>query len=129
MRIPRLSRLALVAFIVLGAATAVAQQLLADFSGGWNVQVDGPQGPMSTTLTLTQTADSVTGKFESEVGSGQVRGSVKGDSLRVVFALDVGGQAVDVEGNGALKDPEHMDGKFVVSGMGEFPFTATRQPK
>jgi len=128
--IPRhIARLASAAVLLLSAGTAAAQVLLADFSGGWNVTVEGPQGPMASTLTLTQTGDSVAGKFESEVGSAPVRGSVNGDSLRIVFSLDVGGQALDLEGTGALKDAERMDGKIIAAGMGEFPFSATRQPK
>jgi hypothetical protein len=129
MSLRRFARIATAVALVVASSSAAAQLLLADFSGGWNVLVEGPQGPMSSTLTLAQTGDSVSGKFESEVGSATVRGSVTGDSLHIVFALDVGGQALDLEGKGALKDTERMDGKIIAAGMGEFPFSATRQPK
>ncbi len=129
MNLRRIARLAATAALLLSAGTAAAQVLLADFSGGWNVVVEGPQGPMSSTLTLSQTGDSVAGKFESEVGSASVKGSVKGDSLRIAFQLDAGGQMLDLEGVGALKEGERLEGKIIAAGMGEFPFAATRQPK
>lgn len=129
MNLRRIARLATTAALLLSAGTAAAQVLLADFSGGWNVVVEGPQGPMSSTLTLSQTGDSVAGKFESEVGSASVKGSVKGDSLRIAFQLDAGGQMLDLEGVGALKEGERLEGKIIAAGMGEFPFAATRQPK
>lgn len=124
-----LARLAVGAALLLSAGTAAAQLLFADFSGGWNVVVEGPQGPMSSTLTLTQTGDSVAGKFDSEIGSAPVKGSVRGDSLYIAFSLDAGGQMLDLEGVGALKEGERLEGKIIAAGMGEFPFTATRQPK
>jgi hypothetical protein len=132
MRAPRLTRFAslatLVAF-VLAAGTVAAQALRADFSGSWKVMVEGPEGPLPSTLTLAQTADSVAGKFESQVGSADVRGAVKGDSLSLAFVLDVNGQMIDLQGSGALKEPHRMDGKITAVGMGEFPFSATREPR
>ncbi len=123
----RLSRIAVAAVLSLSAVTATAQLLLADFGGGWDVMVQGPQGPMSSTLKLTQKGDSVTGKFDSEVGSAEVKGMAKGDTLFMRFSLDAGGQMIDLEGSGALKDKDNMEGKIIAAGMGEFPFAATRQ--
>lgn len=127
MRIRRLSLAAVAIALVGSSVAATAQRLLADFSGGWDVLVQGPQGPMSSTLTLTQKKDSVSGKFESDVGNAEVRGSVKGDSLEIVFAIDAGGQMISLTGLGALKDKDNMEGKIVADGMGEFPFAASRQ--
>ena len=125
----RLSALALAAALAGGSLTAAAQRVLADFSGVWDVVVQGPQGPMASSLNLSQTGDSVSGKFESEVGAAQVKGGVKGDSLEILFALDVGGQVLNLQGLGALKEKDKIEGKIVAEGMGEFPFTATRQSK
>jgi hypothetical protein len=132
MRAPRLARFATVATLVafaLAAGTVAAQALRADFSGSWKVMVEGPEGPLPSTLTLAQTADSVSGKFESQVGSADVRGAVRGDSLSLAIALDVNGQMIDLQGSGALKEAHRMDGKMIAVGMGEFPFSATREPK
>ncbi len=129
MNIRRIASLSVVAALVIGAATATAQRMLADFSGTWNVTVDGPQGPMNSQLTLKQTADTVAGQFESEIGTAPVSGMVKDDSIKFSFGLDMGGQQLSIQGTGALKDKDNLAGQIEVIGMGAaFPFAATRKP-
>ena len=123
----RIARLSVVAALFLGAATATAQHLLADFGGVWNVTVEGPQGAMNSVLTLKQTADTVAGEFESELGKAPVSGMVKGDSIKFSFGIDMGGQQLSIQGIGALKDKNSMAGTVESAGMGGFPFTATKK--
>ncbi len=123
----RIARLSVVAALFLGAATATAQHLLADFGGVWNVTVEGPQGAMNSVLTLKQTADTVAGEFESELGKAPVSGMVKGDSIKFSFGIDMGGQQLSIQGIGALKDKNSMAGTVEAAGMGGFPFTATKK--
>lgn len=120
----RLSAIVLTAAI---AASTMAAAALADFSGAWDVVVDGPQGAMASSLTLEQKSDSISGMFESEVGSAKVAGFAKGDSLFLAFAIDAGGQMINLTGIAALKDKTNLDGKIVAEGMGEFPFRAKRK--
>ena len=129
MHIRRIASLTVVAALMIGAATATAQRILADFSGVWNVTIDGPQGPMNSQLTLKQTADTVAGEFESELGKAPVSGMVKGDSIKFSFGIDMGGQQLSIQGTGALKDKDNMAGSVEAVGMGAaFPFAATRKP-
>ena len=129
MHIRRIASLSLVAAFVIGAATATAQRILADFSGTWNVTVEGPQGPMNSQLTIKQNADTVAGEFSSEIGKAPVSGMVKGDSIKFSFGLDMGGQQLSIQGTGALKDKDNLAGMIEVIGMGaSFPFAAKRQP-
>ncbi len=79
-------------------------------------------------MTITQKADSVTGTLESQLGTAPMVGVVKGDSLKFAFQLDMGGQALVINGAGILKDKDNMTGALDVSGMGVMPFTAVRQP-
>lgn len=123
----RIARLTVVAALFVSAATAGAQRLFADFSGAWNVTVQGPQGPMNSLLTLKQTGDTVSGDFESELGKAAVNGLVKGDTMRFVFALDMQGQAINIQATGILKDKDNVAGNLEVVGMGGFPFTATKK--
>ena len=123
----RIARLSVVAALFLGAATATAQRMLADFGGVWNVTVEGPQGPMNSQLTLKQTADTVSGEFESELGKAPVSGMVKGDSIKFSFGLDMGGQQISIQATGALKDKDNLAGSLEVAGMGGFPFTAVKK--
>lgn len=110
-----------------GILSLTAARLLADFGGTWDVTVDGPQGPVNSVMTLAQKGDSISGKFESEVGSGQVVGVVRGDTLDIGFGLSIEGQALTISGLATLKEKDRLEGKMVVSGMGEFPFAGTRQ--
>ena len=48
MHIRRIASLSVIAALVVGAATATAQRILADFAGTWNVTIEGPQGPMNS---------------------------------------------------------------------------------
>jgi len=129
MHIRRIASLSVIAALVVGAATATAQRMLADFSGTWNVTVEGPQGPMNSQLTLKQTADTIAGEFSSEIGKAPVSGMVKGDSIKFSFGLDMQGQQLSIQGTGALKDKDNLGGMLEVIGMGaSFPFAATRKP-
>lgn len=123
----RIARLSVVATLFVGAATATAQRMLADFGGVWNVTVEGPQGAMNSQLTLKQTADTISGEFQSEIGNAPVSGMVKGDSIKVSFGIDMGGQQLSLQLIGALKDADNLGGTIEAAGMGGFPFVATRK--
>lgn len=123
----RFARLSLVAALVLGAATAAAQHIRADFAGSWSVLVEGPQGPMSSEFALVQKGDTVAGEFISEIGRAPVAGLAKGDSLKLLISLDMGGQQLALTVSGALKDKDNLTGTVDAAGMGAFPFTAARK--
>ena len=130
----RLARYSVVAALMLAAVTAFAsstasaQRLFASFTGAWNVTVQGPQGPMNSLLTLKQSGDTVSGQFESELGTAAVTGMTKGDSIKFSFSLDAGGQALSLQATAALKDADNLAGVIEAAGMGAFPFSATRKP-
>jgi hypothetical protein len=52
---------------------------------------------------------------------------VKGDSIKLAFGLDMGGQQLSLVVTGALKDKHNLGGVLVAAGMGGFPFTAARK--
>lgn len=122
----RFVKLSVLAAVVLSAATATAQRILADVSGTWNVNVEGPQGPMASQLMLTQKGDTISGEFSSEIGKAPVAGMVKGDSVKIALSLDMGGQQLSLQIAGAMKDKDNMAGAIEAVGMGAFPFTAVR---
>jgi hypothetical protein len=122
----RIARFTVAAALLLTAATATAQRFLADVAGTWNVTVEGPQGPMSSQLVLTQKGDTLSGKFASEIGEAPISGMVKGDSVKIALALDMGGQQLSLQIAGALKDKDKMAGVVEAVGMGGFPFVAAR---
>ena len=87
----RLARYSVVAALMLAAVTALAsstasaQRLFASFTGAWNVTVQGPQGPMNSLLTLKQSGDTVSGQFESELGTAAVTRSSSRDPFTGKF--------------------------------------------
>ena len=125
-----LRRLITTAVIAASVTTmaAVSPRLLADLTGKWAMSVVTPDGNMPSVLTVTQKGDTVTGVVESELGTAPVTGTVRGDSLFFAFKVEMGGQQLSINGTGILKDKDSLDGSLDVSGLGLFPFTATRQP-
>jgi hypothetical protein len=123
----RILRVAALGAVLLATASAGAQRWLADFAGVWNVTVQSPQGPLNSILTLKQSGDTVSGDFESELGKAAVSGLAKGDSLKFVFGLDMGGQQINIMAT-AVKDKDNLNGNMEVAGMGAFPFSAVRKP-
>lgn len=122
-----MARYAVVAALALVSTAAAAQRIFADFSGAWNVTIQGPQGAMNSLLNLKQKGDTVSGEIESELGKSAIQGLARGDTIRFVFSLDAGGQAIDIRATGVLKDKESMTGNFEAAGMGAFPFEAAKK--
>jgi hypothetical protein len=118
------------AVVIVCAATSVAAaapRLLADLTGKWNVSIQSPDQARTSLITWTQKGDSLSGTVETELGTSQLRGVTKGDSVFFGFQLDMGGQALVINGAGAMKDKDTMNGMLELAGMGAFPFTAVRQ--
>lgn len=124
-----LSRRLLASFSLVAVTASVATAaVLADLTGKWTFTAVTPQGAQASSLTLTQKADSISGTLESPLGSAPIAGVVKGDSVKFAFQLDMGGQALVINGAGVMKDKDNMEGMIDVAGMGAMPFTAARQP-
>lgn len=116
------------ALLCAAASVAVAApRLFADLTGKWNVSIATPDQARTSLITWTQKGDSLAGTIESELGSSQLRGATKGDSVFFGFQLDMGGQAIVINGAGTMKDKDTMNGMLEVGGMGAFPFSAVRQ--
>jgi hypothetical protein len=111
----------------LSAFTGHAGRLLADLSGTWSVAVDAQGQSVTSTLTVEQKGDSISGVLASEIGQANVRGHVKGDTVNFSFGLDMGGQAIEIAATALLTDPDNMSGSMDVAGMGNMPFSARRQ--
>ena len=116
------------AALALSVTAAAAQHFLADFSGKWNVAIDAQGQTMQSLMTVTQKGDSVSGTTESQIGTANFDGVVKGDSIFFGFALDMGGQQIKIRGTGVMSDKDKMTGTMEAEGLGAFPFAAARQP-
>lgn len=110
---------------------AAAQRLLADVNGKWSMTVAGPDGANESAVVFKQEADTLlSGTIESQVmGAAKLSGTVKGDTLRFAFSLDVNGQPLELRAGGLVKDKDNISGSLEApNGMGNFPFTMKRVP-
>jgi hypothetical protein len=128
MRLFRRISASVAALSVAASVAVAAPRLVADLTGKWTVNIASPQGDLSTLMEVTQKADSITGTFQSQLGSAPIAGIVKGDSVFFVLQLDMGGQQLAINGAGLVKDKDSWGGQLEVSGFGAMPFSAVRQP-
>lgn len=112
------------------AATATAQRWFADVSGKWAMTVAGPDGANESAVVLKQEADVISGTIESQMlGLAKLAGSVKGDTVRFAFTVDIQGMQFELRAGGMVKDKDNITGQLEApNGMGSFPFTMKRTP-
>jgi hypothetical protein len=109
-------------FVLSLASGAFAQNSVA---GSWELTVDSPQGANTSTLTLKQDGDKLTGELGSAMGSTPVTGMFSAGSVAITANLDVQGTSLQLGINGKV-DADTMTGSVKVGDFGEFPFTAKR---
>ncbi len=112
------------------AVTATAQRLLADLSGRWTMVIAGPNGAYESAVVFKQEAEVLTGTIEDQMlGSAKLAGTVKGDTVKFSFSVDMQGNVVELKVGGMVKDKDNIAGQLgAPNGMGTFPFTAKRVP-
>ncbi len=123
----------LVAFAVmfsLASVTVAAQRALADLSGKWLMSISMQGNTSQSTVNFKQSGDSLSGTIEMEqIGTRNLVGTVKGDTVRFTFSVDMQGNVLELYGAGLLKDKDSIDGQLdLPQGMGSIPFAAKRQP-
>ena len=93
--------------------------------GAWDLSINGPEGPINATATLTQDGENVTGQIETPQGAAEMKGTLKGKSLNMGFTLQTG------QGPLEIKVTSEVDGatmKGVIDfGMGMADFTAKKK--
>ena len=112
------------------SVTAAAQRVIADLSGTWLMSISMQGNTSQSTVNLKQTGDSLSGTISMEqIGTRNLVGSVKSDTVRFTFSIDMQGQVMELYGAGLLKDKDNIDGQLdLPQGMGSIPFAAKRQP-
>ncbi|MEO7997282.1 MAG: hypothetical protein ABI852_07540 [Gemmatimonadaceae bacterium] len=112
------------------AATATAQRWFADVSGKWTMTVAGPDGANESAVVLKQEAEALSGTIESQIlGMAKLAGSVKADTVKFAFTIDIQGMQFELRAGGVVKDKDNITGQLEApNGMGSFPFTMKRAP-
>lgn len=124
-------RLIASALLLMSAVSvAAAQRILADISGTWMVSAQSPNGASESTAVFKQDGSALTGTLDiPDMGSAKISGTVKGDTVKFSFSIDVQGNQIPVQVSGTLKDKDNMAGTvFLPAEMGNYPYTAKRKP-
>jgi hypothetical protein len=115
-----------VAFVVVGFASAglVAQGV--NVTGDWAFTVQTDQGGGNPTITFKQDGEKLTGKYDGQLGQADLTGTVKGNAIHFTFTVDVQGQNAPVTYDGTV-EKNTMKGKMDIAGMVNGTFTATKK--
>ncbi|MBC8090117.1 MAG: hypothetical protein H7Z40_22905 [Phycisphaerae bacterium] len=112
------------------AVTATAQRVLADITGKWTMTIAGPNGANESAVVFKQEADALSGTIENQLlGAAKLAGTVKGDTVKFAFTVDMQGNVFELKAGGMIKDKDNIAGQLEApNGMGTFPFTIKRVP-
>jgi hypothetical protein len=120
-------RIPIAVVAVLGLLTTA--QLLAqatNVTGEWLFNVTTDQGGGTPTLSFKQDGETLTGKYQGQLGAADLTGTVKGNAIRFTFTIDVQGQQAPVTYEGTV-EKNTMKGKLDIGGMVNGTFTATKK--
>jgi len=111
-------------FALLFALVVAAPAAQTSVAGAWDMTINGPQGAMETTMTLTQEGDTVSGTLDGPMGSVEIAGAVAGNLMKLAFDVDAGGTVISITMIGEVDGPS-MNGSLDF-GQGTADFTAKR---
>ena len=103
---------------------------MAQVAGTWTMTVSGPQGPVTSTMTLTQTGETIDGSIISELGNSAISdGRVSGRNASWSASFPIGGERTTVTFEAEV-DPagNRMTGRLRAGEMGNMTFTAEKKP-
>ena len=113
--------------VIFAAALFVSTNAYAQGSvaGAWDLAINGPEGPVNATATLKQDGEKVTGSIESQAGTAELTGTIKGKTLNVAFTIQSPQGPIDIKVTGEV-DGASMKGT-IDFGMGMADFTAKKK--
>lgn len=112
--------------LAVAAMTVPALAQKTDISGEWAFDVQTDQGGGQPTITFKQDGEKLTGKYNGQLGSSDLTGTVKGTAVHFTFSIDAQGQQAPVTYDGTV-DGKSMKGTMNIAGMINGTFTATRK--
>ena len=113
--------------VALAPSTASAAAPSADISGTWTTEFDSQVGKQSYTYTFKLEGGTLTGHAKSNLGEGDLSGTVDGDKVTFVENLNYQGQTLAITYTGQIVSASEMKFKRDVAGAGGEEFTAKRQ--
>lgn len=102
-----------------------SSQQTVSLTGEWSVTVTAPRGELEYTMYLTHEGPRLTGYFQSQYGEMPLKGSVKGDEVKLSWTMADGAKELDVTMTGTLKG-DTITGTARLGSIGEGAFRAER---
>ena len=115
------------ATVALAPSVALAAAPNADISGTWTTEFDSQVGKQTYTYTFKLEGGTLTGHAKSNLGEGDLAGTVDGDKVTFVENLNYQGQALAITYTGQIVSAGEIKFKRDVAGQGGEEFTAKRQ--
>jgi hypothetical protein len=109
---------------LVAALPATAQGV--NVTGVWMFDVQTDAGSGTPTITFKQDGEKLTGKYEGQLGTADLTGTVKGAAIHFTFMGDVQGQQAPVTYDGTVAK-DSMKGTMNIAGMVNGTFTATKK--
>lgn len=106
------------------ATAAVAQA--PNISGSWNASFDSQVGKQTYVYTLKADGGTVTGHAKSNLGEGDIKGTVSGNTVTFVENLNYQDMPLAITYTGQIVSADEIKFKRDVGGQGGEEFTATR---
>jgi len=119
--------LATTAVVAVVPSAAIAAAPTADINGTWTTAFDSQVGRQTYTYTISVAGGTLTGHAKSNLGEGDIRGTVDGDKVTFVENLNYQGQALAITYTGQIVSADEMKFKRDVAGQGGEEFTLARQ--
>jgi len=115
------------ATVALAPSAAVAAAPSADINGTWGTEFDSQVGKQTYTYDFKVDGGTLTGHAKSNLGEGDVKGTVDGSTVTFVENLNYQGQALAITYTGQIVSGSEIKFKRDVAGQGGEEFTAKRK--
>ena len=116
-----------VAAVAIAPTAAIAAAPTADISGTWTTSFDSQVGQQTYTYTITVAGGKLTGHAKSNLGEGDIAGTVDGATVTWVENLKYQDQTLAITYTGQIVSADEIKFKRDVAGQGGEEFTAKRQ--
>ena len=113
--------------VALAPSAAIAAAPSADIAGTWETSFDSQVGKQTYTYDFKLDGETLTGHAKSNLGEGDIKGTVDGDKVTFVESLDYQGQNLDITYTGQIVSADEIRFKRDVGGQGGEEFIATRK--
>jgi hypothetical protein len=113
--------------LAIAPTAAIAAAPAADISGTWTTSFDSQVGKQTYTYTIKVTDGKVTGHAKSNLGEGDITGTVDGANVSWVENLKYQDMELAITYTGQIVSADEIKFKRDVAGQGAEEFTARRQ--